>query len=74
MNRTIVEKAKSILFDAKLSKGYWAEAVSTAAYLINTILTKSNEGKTPEGTWTGNTPNLRHLRIFGCKAMVHVPK
>ncbi|KAG5896731.1 hypothetical protein JTB14_014607 [Gonioctena quinquepunctata] len=24
--------------------------------------------------WTGKKPNLEHIRIFGCKAMVHIPK
>lgn len=54
MNRTIVEKAMSMLFGAKLPKTYWAEAVSTAVYLINRSPTKAVTGKTPEEAWTGH--------------------
>jgi transposase InsO family protein len=35
LNRTLVESARSTLLDANLSSSYWAEAVSTAAYLKN---------------------------------------
>lgn len=35
MNRTLVECARCMLFDAELSKQYWVEAVETAAHIIN---------------------------------------
>lgn len=35
MNRTIVEKARCLLFDANLSKRAWAEACSMACYIRN---------------------------------------
>ena len=35
MNRTLVEAVRSMLVDAKLPHRFWAEALSTAAYLIN---------------------------------------
>jgi hypothetical protein len=47
MNRTLVERAKCMLFDAQLSKKFWAEAVATAAYIVNRSPTKSVNGKTP---------------------------
>ncbi|KXJ71678.1 hypothetical protein RP20_CCG019945 [Aedes albopictus] len=74
MNRTLVEKARCMLNDAKLGKEFWAEAVSTAAYLVNRCPTRSLEYKTPEEAWTGKKPNLRHLKIFGSNVMTHVPK
>lgn len=74
LNRTIIEKARSLLFDANSPKRYWAEAVSTAIYLCNRSPTKAVKGKTPYEAWNGRKPNLQHLRIFGTKAMVHVPK
>lgn len=74
MNRTLVEKAKCLLLNAKLNKQYWAEAVHTAAYLINRTPTKSLSYKTPEEMWTGQKPDINHLKIFGCEAMIHIPK
>lgn len=31
------------------------------------------DGITPYQAFTGNAPSLAHLRIFGCKAWVHIP-
>ena len=73
-NRTIMEKSRCMLHNAKLNKKYWAEAVSTAIYLKNRSPTKAVKGKTPIEVWTGRKPNLQHLRIFGCKAYAHLPK
>jgi len=39
MNRTLVESARAMLAHANLSKMYWAEAVNTAAFLRNRVLT-----------------------------------
>lgn len=74
MNRTLVERARCMIFDAELEKEYWAEAIATAAYVINRSPTQSLGKKTPYEMWTGRKPNISHMRIFGCEAMVHVPK
>lgn len=74
MNRTLVEKARCMLFGAKLDKSFWAEAISTAAYLTNRSPNRNLEMKTPEEVWTGKVPDLSNLKVFGCLAMVHVPK
>lgn len=74
MNRTLVERAKCMLLNANLSKQYWADAIHTAAYVINRSPTQSLSFKTPEEKWTGQKPNVNHMRIFGCEAMVHLPK
>uniref|UniRef100_A0AAG5CSP7 Retrovirus-related Pol polyprotein from transposon TNT 1-94 n=1 Tax=Anopheles atroparvus TaxID=41427 RepID=A0AAG5CSP7_ANOAO len=73
MNRTIVEKARSMLCDANLPKRFWAEAVATASYVINRSPTMGLR-MTPHEAFTGRRPNLAHLRIFGAKVMCHVPK
>lgn len=73
-NRTIVEKARCLLFDAKLEKELWAEATNTAVYLHNRIVASGLNGKTPLEKWTGNKPDISHLRVFGSKVMVHIPK
>ena len=35
MNRTMQEKVRSMLSNAELPNGFWAEAVATAIHLIN---------------------------------------
>ena len=58
---------------AKLDKSFWAEAVSTAVYIRNRSL-PSNDSVTPYEKWFGTKPDVSNLRLFGCRAMVHVPK
>lgn len=74
MNRTLVEKARCLLFDADLPKRFWAEAINTAAYLINRSIASGLNGQTPEEVWSSKKPDLSHLRVFGSDAMVMVPK
>ncbi|KAL0880051.1 hypothetical protein ABMA27_002544 [Loxostege sticticalis] len=71
-NGTLIERAKCMMLNAKLPKVYWAEAIHTAAYIINRSPTKCY--KTPEEMWTGQKPNVSHMRTFGYEAMVHLPK
>jgi transposase InsO family protein len=73
-NRTILERVRSMSHHQGLSKEYWAEAASTAVYLINRSPTKALVDMTPEEAWTGTKPSLSHIRTFGCKAYAHVPK
>lgn len=71
MNRSIVEKAKCLMFDANLPKLYWAEASNMAAYLINRSISAAH-GKVPEEVFTGKRVNLSNLKLFGSEVMVHV--
>ena len=45
----------------------WGEALKTAAYILNRVLTKAT-AKTPYELWTGMKPSLKHLHIWGCLA------
>ena len=63
-----------MLIDAHLPHKFWAEALSTAVYLRNRSPTKAVEDKTPYEAWSGDRPNVKHLRLFECIAYAHVPK
>lgn len=73
LNRSVVEKAKCLLFDAGLETKFWAEACNTAVYLKNRSFA-TGLNKTPFEVWTGSRPNVSCLRIFGSSVMVHIPK
>ena len=73
LNRTLVEMTRVMLLDAKLTHKFWAEAVSTAAYLRNRNPTTAAQ-TTPHEAWYGSKPHMKHLRVFGCTAYVHIPK
>ena len=72
MNRTLNERARSMRIHAGLPKMFWAEAVNTAAYLINRGPSIPLDGKIPEEVWSIKEVNLSHLRVFGCISYVHI--
>eukprot|EP00253_Pinus_taeda_P018302 PITA_18302 len=74
MNKTLIERARSMLSGAGLGQELWAEAVETTCYLVNKSPSSALEDKTPQEVWIGKKPSLSHLRVFGCDAYVHVPK
>lgn len=75
MNRTLVERARSMLICAGIHKVFWAEAVMTAAYLVNRSPARAlRENATPYHLWTGEKPDVSGLRVFGCPVFCHVPK
>jgi len=63
-----------MIFDANIEIAFWAETVNIAVYLINISLMKSLPDTIPNEKWSGIKPNITHLKIFGCKAMTHIPK
>jgi hypothetical protein len=73
VNRTIMERTRSILVDAKLPKELWMEVAKTVVYLKNRSPT-SALSTTPYEAWYGTKPDLSHLRITGSPAYVLIPK
>ena len=74
MNRTIVETALSMLSQSNMPMEFWAEAVNTAVYLRNRSPTTSLNAITPYEALFNCKPDVSHLRVFGCRAFVHIPK
>ena len=69
-----MKAARSMLSHADLSNAYWAEAVATATYLCNRMVSVAlKSDQTPYQLWFGDKPYLKHLRVFGCLVYVHVP-
>ena len=62
-----------MLCEFKLHKRFWGEAINTANYLQNRLPTKVTN-KTPYELWFNTKPNLKHLRVFGCKAFAYIHK
>ena len=73
LNRTLVERARSMLMESHLSVDLWAEAAATAVYLRNRSPTNALSAITPEEAWSGHKPDLRHLRVFRCRAFAKTP-
>ena len=74
MNCIIVEKIRCMLRKDNLPKSFWGEAVVTACYLINKSPSVPLDFDIPKRVWIGKDFSYSHLKVFGCKAFVHVPK
>lgn len=71
LNRTLLEKARCLLFGSCLSKKFWIDAILTATYLLNRSPTRAiPEAAVPYELWHGKKPDLSNLRIFGCVSYV----
>jgi len=73
-NRSIIEASKALIHDQGVSMFLWAEVMSTAVYVQNRCPHRAVKGKTPEEAFTGEKPEVGHLRIFGCPVFIHVPR
>ena len=62
-----------MLHHAQKPLTFWAEAISTACYVRNRSPTAFLKNVTPYKHWYGKKPDVSNLKVFGCKAYVHVP-
>jgi len=46
----------------------------TAVCLINLSPSVPLDGDVPQRAWTGKNVSYKHLRVFGCRAFVHIPR
>ena len=74
MNKTLLERARSMLSNAGLQKELWTEAVATACYVINRSPSTAIGCKIPQEVWKGHPCDYSKLRVFGCDAYALVPK
>ncbi|KAL5821663.1 hypothetical protein ACOSQ3_023545 [Xanthoceras sorbifolium] len=74
MNRTICERVRCMLSNAKLPNSFWGKAMRTAVDLINLSPSVPLNYDVPERVWTGKDVSYKHLKVFGCRAFVHIPK
>ncbi|GJY59629.1 putative ribonuclease H-like domain-containing protein [Tanacetum coccineum] len=69
-NRTLIEAARTMLADSFLPNTFWAEAVSTACYVLNRVLVTKPHNKTPYELITGKIPIISYIRPFGCHVTI----
>ena len=58
----------------KLPKSFWGEAVNSTVYLINKSPSFPLDFDILQIVWIGKYVPYSHLKVFGCKAFMHVPK
>jgi hypothetical protein len=66
LNRTLMEKARAMIYEAGKPKNLWQEAAAYAANLRNRSATKINDiVMTPYEAFFGKKPDVTELQIFG---------
>jgi len=74
LNRVLVEMACTMMRHKDIDQDLWAGAIKTAVYIKNRVTSRALPvGKTPFELWTGNKPNVSHMRVFGstCWVVLH---
>lgn len=66
LNRSIMEKARAMICNAKLNKNFWGFAVQAACHLLNRS-PRNGKDKTPFEQWYNRKPNIKHLKVFGAR-------
>ncbi|GBM84026.1 Retrovirus-related Pol polyprotein from transposon TNT 1-94 [Araneus ventricosus] len=73
-NRTAMDGVRAMIHDSGLQPKFWAEALLTFVHAKNRCEHKLTSPLTPIEIWSGFKPSVRHFRIFGSLAYVHIPK
>ena len=73
LNRTLIEKAQALRFEACLPQSYWEFSVEFAVHVYNRTPVKHIAWSTPFEVLNSTKPDISHLRVFGCGAYVYIP-
>lgn len=69
-NRTLMDVARTMMAEFKSPYNFWAEAINTACHTSNRLYLRKGLNKIPYEILTGNKPNLKYFRVFGCKCFI----
>jgi hypothetical protein len=67
-----MEAARCMRLEACAPKAFWVEAAHAAVHTINRQPCTSLDGDTPYHRLLGRHGSLSHVRVWGCRAYVHV--
>lgn len=73
-NRTLLEIAKTLRFDAHLPEEFWQFSVETATYLHNRGPVSKNSHMTSLEACYGAIPEISKYKVWGYPAYAHTPK
>ena len=66
INRTSLEKARSLAIGCHLPIGLWSKPINKVIYFLSCSSTRANQGTTPYEHLFCCIPSVTHLKTFGC--------
>jgi len=69
-NRTLIETARTMLDEYKISDQFWAEAINTACHAINRLYLHKILNKTAYELLLDKKPNVSYFRVFRSKCFI----
>ena len=63
-----------MIHDQDLPMHLWAKVARIAMYVHNRTPHRVLDNKIPKEDFSGEKPEVSHLRIFGCPVYIHIPK
>lgn len=73
LNQTILNGTRALLHESRLGSRFWPDAMLHFIYTWNRMVHR-DDFKTPFELYGGLKPSVRHLRPFGTKAYVGIPR
>ena len=71
---TAHDQARAMLLESGLAPKHWGAAMLAIVHVRNRLPSPRDKehGRSPYELWTGHKPDLKKLRVFGCKCYIHV--
>src|SRR5260370_40372402 len=73
-NWSILDKGRTLLKDAGALDFLWADAFTTAVYVINHTVSSSAGNVTPFEAFFCHKPDVSHMQVWYSDVYVHQPK
>ncbi|PRD25691.1 UNVERIFIED_CONTAM: Retrovirus-related Pol polyprotein from transposon TNT 1-94 [Trichonephila clavipes] len=73
LNYTALDTVRAVLRSSGLSNKFWSEALLCCTYTWNQIC-HQNQTKLPFELYCCRNPSVKHLKTFGYRAYVGIPK
>jgi len=70
MNRMVQQMARAMLDEYGTPVTFWGEAAFAAVVILNKTNVRVNNTQTPHELWYGETPSVKHFKIFGSKCYI----
>ena len=66
----MIDCAITLIMEKIFALKYWREVVSTDVHTLNHVQVKKGTNATPFKLWYGHSPNVKYLKVFGCKCYI----